>query len=334
MKYSDRSSSASHRHHIMKLILMGIFVSALLGCAATETVTDTVTDTVGMTAKTIKDTSRKITHEIKTIGGHLKKTILILPFENKSLDRTRDYQALFQNGLVEYLNNECEDLIVTNADPNMQTDQLTEVPRLPSGRPDNYALAIFGRHMGLNAVVTGTLTDISVVEQIRGVVWNYSRYVVRVVVRVEAFDTHTATKVFDNIYIRTIEVDEMDYELNQAGQKLNLPELSQTLNKLLADIGLDTCFAVSEQLWNTYISSIAGDTVIVSAGSKAGLKPGEKLDVFKAGRIIEGIEGQRFITDGPKTAQLEIVSVLDSTAEAVLVSGDSIEVGNTVKLED
>jgi len=301
-----------------------------MGCA----VADTVTDTVDMTTKTIKKTSRKITHEIKTIGGHLKKVILILPFENKSLDRSRDYQVLFQKGIAEYLNNECEDLVVTNSDPNVQTNQLMEVPRLPSGRPDNYALAIFGRSLGLNVVVTGTLTDVSVVEQIRGVIWKDSKYVIRVVVRVETFDTHTGTKVFDNSYIRTIEVDELDYELIRSGQKLNLPELSDTLNKLLTDIGFDTCLAVSEQLWNGYVSTIAGDMVIVSGGSKVGLAPGEKLDVFRTGRIIEGIDGQRFITDGPKTAQLEIVSVLDYTTEAVVKSGEGIEAGDVVKLED
>ena len=330
MKYPSLQTHSSSNHNILKLLLICIFLTILLGCGVTET----VTDTVEMTTKTIKDTSRKITHEIKTIGGYLKKVILILPFENKSLDRSRDYQVLFQKGLVEYLNNECEDLIVTNSDPNVQVNQLIEVPRLPSGRSDNYALAVFGRRLGLNAVLTGTLTDMSVVEQLRGVIWKDSKYVIRVVVRVETFDTHTATKVFDNSYVRTIEVDEMDYELIRSGQKLNLPELSQTLNQLLADIGFDTCLAVSEQPWNSYVSSITGDTVIVSAGSEVGLAPGEILDVFGAGRIIEGIDGQRFLTEGPKIAQLEIVSVLDYTAEAVVKSGEGIKAGDVVKLED
>ena len=330
MKNSNLPNSASCRSNILKLFIISIFLSIVFGC----TVTETVTDTVGKTTKTIKDTGRKITHEIITIGGNLKKVILILPFENKSLDRSRDYQVLFQKGLVEYLDNECEDLVVANSDPNVQSNQLGEVPRLTSGRPDNYALAIFGRRLGLNAVVTGTLTDVSVIEQTIGVIFKDSKYEVRVVVRVEAFDTHTATKIFDDSYVRTIEVDEMDYDLMKSGQKVNLPELSQTLNRLLADIGFDTCLAVSERPWNSYVSTISGDTIIISAGSKVGLAAGDKLDVFKPGRIIQGIEGQRFITDGPKTALLEIVSVMDYTAEAVLVSGDQVEVGNTVKLED
>jgi hypothetical protein len=295
-----------------------------LGCS--------VSSTVDKTTDAIAKTTRKITRGIMMSDDDLKRTVGIINFENKSMRSSRDFQNIFHKGLPEYMNNECSGIIVATPETGGQLSQLKELPRLPSGEIDNFSLAIFGRQFGLNAIVAGSLEDIRIINELRGILWTKdTHYLVQVYVRVEVYDTQTGTKILDDTFERDIEIDELEYQLIRNEEKIRMPELNETLNQLLSDIGDRICEEVKDQRWNGFITKVEGDKFIISSGSRVGLQLGDILEVYDSSRIIEGAHGQRFFTPGLKSGEVEISAITENGAEATLVSGDSIQQGSTVR---
>ncbi|MGD9281570.1 MAG: hypothetical protein PVF60_11800, partial [Desulfobacterales bacterium] len=119
------------------------------------------------TEKTVAKTTRKFTRKIRFSDDDLQRSAAVVGFENKSLYRSQDFTHLFRKGIPEYLNNECDDVTVANFDNGEDVKSLKELPMLPSGQIDNFALAVIGRQLGLNAIVTGCLDDIGLLNELR-----------------------------------------------------------------------------------------------------------------------------------------------------------------------
>ncbi|MDH4011317.1 MAG: hypothetical protein OEU55_11415, partial [Desulfobacterales bacterium] len=127
--------------------------------------------TVDKTKKTVSKTTKKLTRKIRFSDDDLQRMAAVIGFENKSLYRSQDFTLLFRKGIPEYLNNECDDVTAANSDDDENLKGFKELPKLPSGQVDNFSLAIIGRELGLNAVVTGSLDDIGMLDELRGMVW-------------------------------------------------------------------------------------------------------------------------------------------------------------------
>ena len=204
---------------------------------------------------------------------------------------------------------------------------------LPSGRVDNFALAIIGRGLGLNAVVTGSLDDIGLLDELRGMVWKDTHHLIQILVSVEVYGTETGAKILDQSFSRKVEIEELDYELMQSEGKMMLPDLNETLSDLINEMGETICWAVEDEHWSGFIIAVDGDKIILSAGSRAGLEPGDDFEVFDTSRIIKGLNGQRFFYHGQKTGEIRIVEVEPNKAKAVIVSDEGIKTGNSVRVK-
>ena len=130
-----------------------------------------------------------------------------------------------------------------------------------------------------------------------------------------------------------MQVDQLDYDMMRAEGQLKLPDISETLNDLLEEMGERICWAIEDQPWNGFIASLAEDKIIISAGSIAGLEPGDELEVFDNSRIIKGRDGQQFFVHGPKTGRIRIVSVNPRTSEAIALSDNGITAGSAVRVK-
>lgn len=301
---------------------LGFFLS---GCSYSKT--------MDKTTKKVTDTTQKIKRKIRFSDDDLQRITALLSFENKSLYQTEDFAQLFQSGIPQYLNKQCAD--VTVAEPGVSEDfgRIKEVPTLPSGQVDNFALATIGRELGLNAAIVGSLDDIGIVDETEGLILKDTLYFIQILVRVEVYDTETGTKILDDSFQRKIEVDKLDYDMMRSEGKLKLPDLSETLRDLLGEMGEKICWAIEDQPWNGFITTLAENKVFVSAGSISGLEPGDEFDVFDNSRIIKGRDGQRFFVRGPKTGRIRIVSVKPRTSEAVVISNKGIQTGNSVRVK-
>ena len=283
------------------------------------------------TGKSVKKTTKEITRGFYLTDQDLKRKVGIFDFENKSLRESYDFQKVFHKGLPEYMNNQCKSIIVAERETDGILNPLKTPPRSKSGRIDNFALAIIGRQFGLNAMVTGSLENIRIDDELKGILWTKdTHHFVQIFVRVEVYDTRTATKILDETFDRRIEIGDLEYQLIRDSEKLNLPELNVTLNQLLTDIGERICDIVREQPWNGYITKIDGDKYIISSGSRVGLRLGNILEVYDSSRIIEGVGNQRFFIPGLKTGEIEVVAITEDGLEATLVKGGDIKKGSTV----
>ncbi len=331
MKKSD-SNSVSGRIHA---VVMAAVAATCLGVWTACSVPKPIENTVEKTTKTIKRTTRSITRTITLDDRDLLRTVDILNFENNSLHESREFEEVFHKGLPEYINNSCPGVLMVEPEAGSILRVLKTPPKLKTGITDNYSLALLGRQLGLNAIVVGSLDDIRVIDEIRGVwITKDTHHIVHVFIRVEMIDTRTATKLLDNTFERHIEVDDIDYQMIRESKKISLPDLNVTLKKLLTDVGDSICDTIRDQPWTGFITKADGDKFYISSGSRIGLKVGDVLEVFDSSRIIEGLAGQRFITPGLKIGEIEIVSITENKSEARLIEGEGIIAGSTVRRKD
>jgi hypothetical protein len=290
-------------------------------------------DTVDKTKKTVTKTTQKITRKIRFSDDDLQRMTAVIGFENKSLYRSEDFTQLFRKGIPEFLNNDCDDVSAVNPADDQKLSGFRELPMLPSGKVDNFSLAIIGRELGLNAVVTGSLDDIGMLSELRGMVWKDTYHLIQILVSVEVYDCETGAKILDESFRRKVEIEELDYDLMQSEGKMILPDLNETLSDLIKEIGESICWAIEDRPWNGFVIALDGDKIILSAGSRAGLEPGDEFEVFDTSRIIEGRDGQRFFYHGQKTGEIRIVEVEPRRATAVVVSDEGIQTGNSVRVK-
>jgi hypothetical protein len=309
-------------------LTLAILFLTFIGC----TVARTVEETIEKTTKTVKNTTRSITRTFRLSDEDLQRKVGIINFENNSLRETTEFQNIFHQGLPDYMNENCEGILVDDPETGSLLALVKEPPKLESGHIDNYSMALIGRQIGLNAIVTGSLEDIRIIDELQGILWTKdTHHFVEVNIRVEVNDVRTATKLLDYAFVREIEIEDLDYQIIQQTDRIRLPALNDTLNKLLADIGSEICYTVKDQPWTGFITKVEEDRYTISSGSEIGLKQGDILEVFDSSRIIEGIGGQRFFTPGLQIGEIEIVNITPNTSEARLISGKGILKGSTVR---
>lgn len=303
-------------------------VTAFTGC----TVTRIAEETVEKTTKTVTDTTRVITRKWRLSDEDLLRKVGIINFENNSMRSTTEFQNIFHKGLPDYLNENCAGILVDAPGSGGMLTMIKEPPKLKSGHLDNYSLAVIGRQLGLNAIVTGSLEDIRIIDELQGILWTKdTHHFVEVIVRVEVNDVRTATKLLDHTFLREIEIEDLDYQMVKHSRRIRLPELSETLSQLLVDVASEICHSVKDQPWTGFITRAEEGRFTISSGSEIGLEVGDRLEVYDSSRIIEGVGGQRFFTPGLEIGEIEIVSINEKTAEAGLISGENIIKGSTVR---
>ncbi len=316
-------------------IIKGWMLLACLNFATSCSVPEPIETTVETTTKTIKRTTRYITRKIVLDDQDLIRSIGIFNFENNSLHDSWEFQKIFHKGLPEYINDTCKGVFVSPPETGSLLNMLKKPPKLETGINDNYSLAILGRQLGLNAIITGSLEDIRILDELRGV-WltKDTHHMVQVFIRVEVCDTRTATKLLDETFTREIEIDDIEYQIIQQSDTIELPQLNDTLNKLLTDIGDSICDTVKDQPWTGYITRIENGKLKIPSGTQTGLELGDVLEVYDSDRIIQGIGGQRFLTPGLKIGEIEIVAITENQTAATVITGDGIKVGSTVQRKD
>jgi len=283
----------------------------------------------------IKKKTIQIAHDIKTSDEDLKKRIGIVIFENRTLFTDQDFDELLQSHFTKTIKTECPDIIVFEKGDVGYPDNFIKLPRKLSGTVDNLPLIQTGRQLGLNAIVAGCLLGIRKYEEDRGILWFKDVHTfIRVQVMVEVYDTETGAKFLDESFSDEIEVEVMESELMEPKQEINIPAIRDSIGRMAAEMGESVCDAVGRQPWRGYIISAPEDTFIISSGEEVGLKPGDILEVYDTGKLVEGAQGQQFFIPGPKTGEIEITAVYPEKSEAVSVSGEGIKAGSLVRTKE
>jgi hypothetical protein len=103
------------------------------------------------------------------------------------------------------------------------------------------------------------------------------------------------------------------------------------MRQLVSEMGDQICEVLDEQNWNGFVAAVEDEKITISTGGPIGLEPGDVLEVFDSGQVLEGVDGQRFFSPGLKTAEVEIVTVSEKQAEAARFPGQEIKKGYIVR---
>jgi hypothetical protein len=310
---------------LLATVLLGLVSLVYMGCSYRKT--------LDKTAETVTKTTQKIKRNIRFSDDDLQRMATVIGFENKSLYRSNDFTQLFRKGIPEYLNKECDDVSVSNPGSDQNIEGFEQLPLLENGEVDNFALALIGRQLGLNAIITGSLDDISILDELRGMIWKDTHHLIQILVSVEIFDTESGSKILDQSFTRKVEIEELDYELMRSEGKLIMPDLNQTLTDLLGEIGETICWAIEDQAWSGFVITVEDDTLTLSAGSAVGLAPGDEFDVYDTSRVLKGLSGQQYFVRGQKIGEIRIIEVDTDKARATIVTNRGIQPGSSVRVK-
>jgi hypothetical protein len=276
--------------------------------------------------------TKQISRGIGASDGDLKKMVGLALFENKTLLVDQGLGGRFVADLVETIQASCSNIILVKPSDPDYPDYLTDIPKMGSGLIDNFDLAKAGRQLGLNAIVVGAIKDISKIEKEHGMLWFKGTHdVVQVQIGVEVYDTETGAKIFDEDFMDEIEVEGFDLNSIRSMNELNMSVINDAFEHLAADMGEKVCDTIVSEPWKGYITSIAGDKILLSSGKRAGLVPGDEFDVYESGGVFQGAGGHRFFIPGPKASEIKIMAVFANTAEAVRISGPDIREGSSIR---
>jgi len=292
------------------LLLLGLGLSFLGGCAP----------------------FRKISRDVFGAGGDLKKKVAITVLENRTRRASADLLTVFQQALAAKAARACADVLLMTPEDKTFPAYLKNPPRLPSGLLDDFNVAATGRKYGYNAIVTGMLLEIRIDEEASGFGWfRGSRPFVELVAGVEVLDTETGAKILDRRFSQKNKLAEDAFESLHSDEIGADPVLVEPLQRMANEIGESVCDAISEQPWKGYIISVSADKVVLSSSRDTGLAPGDLLEVYDSTRTVTGYAGQQFFLPGLKTGEIKITAVYPNRSEAVVVSGDDIREGCSVK---
>jgi len=289
----------------------------------------------------VKKKTKRIIRDYKAPDEDLKRRVAIAFFGNKTTFVGKGLEGNFLKDLAETIKTSSQDILVlAPVDPDYP-DDLANLPRQASGLIENFDLAKTGRYLGLNAVVTGALIDITKHKEVRGKLWfkdihNY----VKVQVMTEVYDTHTGAKLLDKSYTHQIEDEDILYDdvsyydsTDQTGE-ISTHIINDALKFIAADMGEQICDTVVLQPWKGYITSTFAEKVVISSGEKVGIATGDIFEVYNCNGVFKGVEKHRFFVPGLKTGEIIITKVYPDRAEGFRFSGQNIQPGCTIRPKD
>jgi hypothetical protein len=300
------------------VVVLFALVMSLYGCSAVKR------RTLGAT--------RSVAMKFKTEDRGLKRTIALMPIESTAQFASADETQQFKQQLVTRLSEQCKALVLLQPDDGDFPARILSPPRLDSGALDNLALAAIAREAGIYGVafirITGVFTD----ERFAGLLWwRKPKTVLQVQLVADLYGAQTGAKLLSESYTQEIEIDPDVAQVVDTQRQLVLATVTEALMQIAIALEADLCDGIMMRPWQGFVTRIDSNRVYISSGSNAGLKVGDKFEVFPQGTIITGLGEERFWLPGPKVAEIKLVTVEPQHAEAIVPSESQIPLNSTIQ---
>ena len=192
-------------------------------------------------------------------------------------------------------------------------------------------LSIESRRLGYQGIVTAAVNDIRAVAKKTGAFWlRKTRYFIHYTVTVDLYDPYNAAKIVNEVVEGAIKISEEDYGAYTDGTATSISDLNEEIEDLAQDLGELIVDALKSQQWRAAVMNIQGDRIVIPVGRWTGLKEGDRLAVFEGRRLLEGVEGAKYIAPGLQIGEIQITSINETTAQANVVKSDKIQAGDIV----
>lgn len=255
--------------------------------------------------------------------GRLKMKIAVMPFENTAGLGGEEMSLKTADLLAKNLA-EAGGIVVV---PRARVESYLAANRVPTPLTQNTA-GVVGRALGLNAIVLGSVSEITQVQKRTGWLrWfkflSKKKDIVQAVLVAKVVDVASGIILTADTGRGEAQTGQTEKELWMGNPSSGLDKslLSSSLNKAIASLAGDVRNGLGRSPWKSFIIRVSGETAWLNGGLDVGIKPGDRFVVFSAGEKVTNAAGQVYIIPGPVKAQLEAAHVMDETTEARIVSG-------------
>lgn len=275
-------------------------------------------------------TVHEINRDLSGSDSILKKKIAVLPFKDLTGYKDNMFGTMAQSIFKTSLSEHCKPIIVED---DKRDRYLEEMARLDSGNVDPVQQNRVARALGLNAILTGTLLDITITEERKGL-WLFKDTfpVAFLELEVHLYDIETNAILLSKPVKAKVTISDQ-YRTNLKDNQQCDPRLvEELLQRTARQLSEKICTVMAKEPWKGYVISFENNEVEISAGTDVGLRKGNVLEVFRREQPIKGTDGKIYLISGPTIGNIKIKKVSRHTAIAEIVSGADFDKSNCVKL--
>lgn len=232
----------------------------------------------------------------------LRKRVSVAPFTSSLPDLKAQAIAL-QKAITKSLGNQGGVVVVDFATLEQESEKVPASIQNPEDRAYEA-----GRLLGLNAVLAGNITDLSVQRKMKGIYgFRDNAPFLTLEVEMRLLDMTSSTVLAQESFRRMEVIDDVEADsIALSGAKPN-PAL---VNKMLAEVTKDAESWVANKIvtqpWGGTILKVEGDKVQVTVGRDTGLPQGAVLVVYSLGERIRCGTGQEICLPGPMVGKIRL----------------------------
>lgn len=262
-------------------------------------------------------------------GPELKKKVMVFPLVDQAGLGAERAEEL-DRGFWEFLKRS-PDLLLYSP-PDGMFSSLAMTSRL-FGVATSSRLIDIAEGLGMNALIIGVMNPIEVTTRKSGI-WPFRSYKKFYEISMGVNVVDITTKTFS---MTRIESEEFSASLEDAEKQGDKEIIDQALKEALPEILEGQASAVEDELakvpWTGRILAVEDDTIMIDAGKKVGVRPGQYFEVLSKGKSIPSGSGRTIRLLGERMGEIKVDSVMGKHSLAVPVKGGKFSAGQVVRFK-